>query len=76
MFPWNFIQLSHVVPPEVIYKNYIYIKTSSPGLRKHFQKYAEDTSSKLFLNAKSLIIYIGSNDGKLLSYFKNLMSMW
>jgi len=66
----DFVQLSHVVPPEIIYKNYIYVTTSSPGLKKHFMKYAVDVSKKLSLNDQSLIIDIGSNDGTLLSYFK------
>ena len=66
----GFIQLTHVVPPEIIYKNYIYITTSSPGLKTHFQKYAEDVSNNLIINKDSLIVDIGSNDGTLLSYFK------
>ena len=67
----DFVQLSHVVPPEIIYKNYIYVTNSSPGLKNHFMKYAEDVSKNLFLNNNSLVIDIGSNDGTLLSCFKH-----
>lgn len=68
----EFVQLSHVVPPEIIYENYIYFTESSPGLKSHFKNYADEIVLKLGLSANNLIVDIGSNDGTLLKYLKAL----
>ena len=64
-------QIKCVVDPEHIYKDYIYITTSSSGLVKHFQKYAEDVLERLGKNKISAVLDIGSNDGSLLKFFKD-----
>lgn len=64
------LQLNHVVDPSAIYDDYIYWSTSSPGLDKHFQQYADNTSRLLKLTADSLVMDIGCNDGMLLRHFK------
>ena len=66
----NFVQLNYVIPPELIYKNYIYMTTSSHGLNNHFKEYAIDVKNILKLKEKKFIVDIGSNDGTLLSFFK------
>jgi len=66
----NFVQLNFVIPPEIIYKNYIYVTTSSHGLEKHFKKYVSDVTAILKLKSKKLVVDIGSNDGTLLGFFK------
>lgn len=68
----GFVQLGHVVPPEIIYEDYIYFTKSSPGLTAHFKKYASEVMESLELGNNNLIIDIGSNDGTLLKYFKML----
>lgn len=65
-------QISDVIDPSILYGNYIYVTESSPGLNEHFKKYAEDVSSKCKHERGSLVIDIGSNDGTLLKYFKEL----
>ena len=67
----NFVQIDTVVDPEDIYRDYIYVTTSSPGLLKHFKTYALEVCSFLKLDEQNLTVDIGSNDGTLLSFFKN-----
>ena len=64
-------QIKCVVDPEYIYRDYIYVTTSSSGLVKHFEKYAEDVVARLCNNKISAVLDIGSNDGSLLKCFKS-----
>jgi hypothetical protein len=66
----NFVQIDTVVNPEIIYRDYIYVTTSSLGLQKHFGDYAFQVSDYLNLNKSNFAVDIGSNDGTLLSFFK------
>ena len=66
----DFIQLGHVVPPEIIYEDYLYFTESSPGLDIHFKEYSDAVMTTLELEKNNLIVDIGSNDGTLLQYFK------
>jgi len=64
------VQLTHVVPPEVMFKNYLYIPSTSTTMLKHFENLAEYIIRKFKLSPKDLVIDIGSNDGTLLSFFR------
>ncbi|MEO0534987.1 MAG: class I SAM-dependent methyltransferase [Cyanobacteria bacterium P01_A01_bin.123] len=66
----GFVQIDTVVDPEIIYRDYIYVTTSSSGLNKHFDQYAKDVCQQLKLEPSKLVIDIGSNDGTLLRSFK------
>ncbi|EMF88669.1 methionine biosynthesis protein MetW-like protein [Leptospira santarosai str. ST188] len=66
----GFVQIECVVDPEIIYRDYIYVTTSSSGLSSHFENYAKDVFEKLDLKPDNLVLDIGSNDGTLLGYFK------
>ncbi|EMM85433.1 methionine biosynthesis protein MetW-like protein [Leptospira santarosai str. 2000027870] len=66
----GFVQIECVVDPEIIYRDYIYVTTSSSGLSSHFESYAKDVFENLNLKPNNLVMDIGSNDGTLLSYFK------
>lgn len=66
----SFVQINTVVDPEIIYRDYIYVTTSSPGLQKHFNSYASEVCDFLKLYESKLTIDIGSNDGTLLNFFK------
>lgn len=63
-------QLLDVISPELLYKNFIYETAISFGLKEHFQNYAKEVLSRTNLPENSLVIDIGSNDGTLLSFFK------
>ncbi len=66
------LQLRAVVNPDVLFRNYLYVTTSSTGLVDHF----EDVASQLMglLPAEPtedrLAVDIGSNDGSMLRSFK------
>lgn len=64
------VQLTHVVPPKIMFKNYLYIPSTSKTMLEHFKALADEVISKYSLNEKDLVIDIGSNDGTLLGYFK------
>ena len=64
------VHLRHVVNPELIYRNYLYETTTSPGLVAHFQRYAEDVLGRIKPAKESLVVELGSNDGTLLSFFR------
>lgn len=64
------VQLLDVVSPDILFGDYIYETSSSPGLIEHFRRYADDLLQYANISEKSLIIDIGSNDGTLLRPFK------
>ena len=64
-------QLSDVVDPEVLYRDYIYNTSISLGLVRHFDQYAESVIARVGAPAESLVVDIGSNDGTLLRAFKS-----
>ncbi|OGE30461.1 hypothetical protein A3C59_00565 [Candidatus Daviesbacteria bacterium RIFCSPHIGHO2_02_FULL_36_13] len=64
------LQLTHVVSPEILFRNYLYVSSTSPVFVAHFEEYAEDIIKRLKLNKNSFIIDIGSNDGILLNPLK------
>ena len=64
------LQIDEIVPPEILFKNYIYVSGTSEALRKHFEGLATEVVTNFKLNNESLVIDIGSNDGTLLKEFK------
>jgi SAM-dependent methyltransferase len=63
-------QLLDVVSPKLLFGNYIYTTSSSPGLVEYFRGYADDVMTRLQLPPGAAALDIGSNDGTLLSNFK------
>lgn len=64
------VQLYHIVPSEIMFKNYLYIPSTSQTLLQNFASIASELVEKYHPKKGSLVIDIGSNDGTLLSYFK------
>lgn len=64
------VQLTHVIPAEIMFKNYLYIPSTSTTMLQHFKTLAEGTIKTYKLKSEDLVIDIGSNDGTLLGYFK------
>jgi SAM-dependent methyltransferase len=64
------LQLLQVVHPEAIYYDYIYETKSSLGLVDHFRGYAEEVSARIQPPPGAFAVDLGSNDGTLLSFFK------
>lgn len=65
-------QLLDVVDPNVLFGDYIYTTSISKGLVKHFEEYAALMKERFQLPADALVFEIGSNDGTLLRFFKDL----
>ena len=68
----SLVQLKDVVDPEIMFRNYLYIPSSSQTRLAHFKQIAEDTKKRFNLTSTSLVVDIGSNDGSLLNCYKNL----
>lgn len=66
------VQLRDTVPGKLMFKNYLYIPSSSKTRVDHFYELAETLTSRLHLRPKDLTIDIGSNDGSLLQCFMQL----
>lgn len=64
------VQLTHVVPAEIMFKNYLYIPSTSTTMLEHFKSMANEIITEFKLKPKDLVIDIGSNDGTLLGYFR------
>lgn len=59
-------QLSVVVDPQVMYRNYSYVTSPSETMRKHFDALFSD----LQVADKRYVVEIGSNDGRMLKQWK------
>jgi len=67
----GFVQMNTIVDPEIIYKDYIFVTTSSSSLKPHFDSYTREVSSVLEIKNSKFVVDIGSNDGTLLELFKS-----
>lgn len=65
------VQLAHVVSPKVMFKNYVYIPSTSETMRTHFASLANQAVKKTDAKTRDLVLDIGSNDGTLLKSFKS-----
>ncbi|QQG43474.1 MAG: class I SAM-dependent methyltransferase [Candidatus Daviesbacteria bacterium] len=64
------VQLGHVVDPNVMFKNYVYVPSTSTTMVQHFGELATDATQRVNLETGDLVVDIGSNDGTLLKAFK------
>lgn len=62
-------QLSVVVNPSILYRDYPYVTSPSKTMREHFSRLWEDVAEEVGKEQFS-VIEIGSNDGTLLEYFR------
>lgn len=66
----NLAQLIDIVDKEVLFRDYVYFTSGMPRISDHFRKYAEEVTEKYLKNKQDLVVELGSNDGILLSFFK------
>ncbi|MDA1317286.1 MAG: class I SAM-dependent methyltransferase [bacterium] len=64
------VQLTHVIPAEIMFRNYVYIPSTSTTMVQHFESLSIESSKKAYLRKNNLVVDIGSNDGTLLSNYK------
>jgi hypothetical protein len=63
------VQLSVTVPPEIMFRNYLYVSGTSDTIPAHFAAYAKDVAERFVPKGGGLVVEIGSNDGTLLRAF-------
>lgn len=63
-------QLSHVVNPEILFDDYLYVSGTSPVFKAHFEAYAINLKQRFLFDSTDFVCEIGSNDGTLLKNFK------
>lgn len=66
------VQLLDVIDPEVLFRNYIYVTGTSETIAAHNRAYARTVIDLLQLGPGSLVVEAASNDGSLLTCFKEL----
>ena len=66
------VQLLDVINPERLFRSYLYVSGTSPVFRQHFKDYAEFVIDNYEIAEGSLVVDIGSNDGVLLTCFKEI----
>ncbi len=66
------VQLADVVDPRILFKEYVYVSSTSPVFVAHFDAFATTVFARFNLSQKSFVVDIGSNDGILLKPFKKL----
>lgn len=64
------VQLGHLVDPDLLFSDYVYVSSTSPSFVRHFEAYARDTVAACALKAGDLVVEVGSNDGVLLRPFQ------
>lgn len=64
------MQLSEIVPPEVLFSDYIYMSGTSRTIAEHNVALSAMHVENLGLGADDLVVEIASNDGSLLSAFQ------
>ena len=66
------VQLNTIVNKEILFsRNYAYTSSTTKILRENFKELYADCKKNIKLNSDDLVIDVGSNDGNLLSNFKN-----
>ena len=64
------VQLLDIVDPERLFRQYVYVSSTSPMFVDHFRRYAQAMLDMMHLPNGSLVMEIGSNDGTLLRCFQ------
>ncbi|MDO8633694.1 MAG: class I SAM-dependent methyltransferase [archaeon] len=65
------VQLGHVVKPEKMFTNYLYLTSYSSTMVKHLGEFAKEVA-KISGYKNGLVVDIGSNDGTFLASFKKI----
>lgn len=66
----SLVQLVDVVDPEVMFGDYPYLSGTSETIARHNRELAGELSRRLGLSDDDLVVEAGSNDGSLLSCFR------
>jgi SAM-dependent methyltransferase len=64
------VQITESVPPEALFREYLYFSSFSDTMLQHARTLVERLMPARSLNVGSLVVEIASNDGYLLQYYK------
>jgi len=64
------VQILETVPPEKLFRHYLYFSSFSDALLQHARAIAERLIESRRLDGKSLVVEAASNDGYLLQYYR------
>jgi SAM-dependent methyltransferase len=64
------VQLSELVPPEVLFSDYAYMTGASTTMVAHFADFAQEAVRRFQLGPRELVVEVASNDGTLLAAFR------
>ncbi len=67
----HLVQLAHAVPADLMFKDYLYVSSTTKTFRDHFAVYAQTVKGKLSHVENPIAVDIGSNDGLLVSCYMN-----
>src|SRR5437762_6327657 len=68
----SLVQLADVIDPDVLFRHYLYVTGTSETIAAHNRAYAATVAELLKLGTHDLVVEVASNDGSLLSCFKEL----
>jgi SAM-dependent methyltransferase len=66
----SLVQLMDVIDPSVLFRNYIYVTSTSDTIAEHNERYAATVVELLQLGSEGLVVEVASNDGSLLRRFR------
>lgn len=66
----SLLQITETVPPETLFRDYLYFSSFSDTMLKHAEDLAEELIKSRDLNAQSLVVEVASNDGYLLQFYQ------
>jgi SAM-dependent methyltransferase len=64
------VQITETVPPEKLFKEYLYFSSFSDTMLKHARELVDELNESRDLGEDSLVVELASNDGYLLQYYK------
>jgi dTDP-4-dehydrorhamnose reductase/SAM-dependent methyltransferase len=65
-------QLTKVVNPDLMFKHYLYVSSTTQTIRDHWAELARTTAKRASAQPGDLVLDVASNDGCLLSKFRDL----
>ncbi len=64
------VQITETIPPELLFRNYLYFSSFSDTVLKNSQELADSLIADRQLSEKSLVVEVASNDGYLLHFYR------
>ena len=68
----SLVQITETVPPEVLFRDYVYFSSYSDTMVRHATELAEQLVGERHLGRESLVVEAASNDGYLLGVYRAL----